>query len=285
MRLLPRGTRAWWTALVALASVLALLVMNGWHVLCALAVVLAAVGYQVWAGRRTSVAGWAHDGEAQNDRDLRAGRRSGQRRSSRGLRSSAPGWPPTTTPPPSCGWASTRSTCPIAASPGSKAWSQALCWGWIDSVAQRIDEDSRRQRWTPRKPTSNWSAINIATVERLKTEGRMQPSGLAAYERRRADRSGIYSYELTGRRRACCRSMPHGWLPIPRPVPSGRSPRRPTRSSLSTVTTAKQEATRDKRLAQLLEDSAAGRLIPSQRYGNEPRWVERAAEAARAAQP
>lgn len=69
VRLLPRGTRAWWTALVALASVLALLVMNGWHVLWALAVVLAAVGYQVWAGRRTSVAGWAHDGEAQNDRD------------------------------------------------------------------------------------------------------------------------------------------------------------------------------------------------------------------------
>ena len=48
---------------------------------------------------------------------------------------------------------------------------------------------------------------------------------------------------------------------------------------------AKQEATRDRRMAQLLEDSAAGRLIPSQRYGNQPRWVERAAEAARAAQP
>jgi uncharacterized protein YdeI (YjbR/CyaY-like superfamily) len=72
---------------------------------------------------------------------------------------------------------------------------EALCWGWIDSVAQRIDDDSRRQRWTPRKATSNWSAINIASVERLKAEGRMQPSGLAAYERRLEGRSAIYSYE------------------------------------------------------------------------------------------
>ena len=51
------------------------------------------------------------------------------------------------------------------------------------------------------------------------------------------------------------------------------------------MVTAKQEATRDKRMAQLVEDSAAGRLIPSQRYGTQPKWVERAAEAARAARP
>ena len=162
---------------------------------------------------------------------------------------------------------------------------EALCWGWIDSVAQRIDEDTRRQRWTPRKATSNWSAINIATVERLKAEGRMQPSGLAAYELRRDDRSGIYSYETLGSVELT-------------PEYAARLAGDPAASAFWEVATAtyqklarhwvmsaKQEATRDKRMAQLLEDSAGGRLIPSQRYGNQPRWVERAAEAARAAQP
>lgn len=161
---------------------------------------------------------------------------------------------------------------------------EALCWGWIDSVAQRIDEDSRRQRWTPRKATSSWSAINIASVERLKAEGRMQPSGLAAYERRRDDRSGIYSYENAS-----------GELP---PEYAARLAGDAAASAfwevatasyrklaVHWVVTAKQEATREKRLAQLVEDSAAGRLIPSQRYGTQPKWVERAAEAARAARP
>lgn len=72
---------------------------------------------------------------------------------------------------------------------------EALCYGWIDSLAQRIDEDARRQRWTPRKPTSTWSNVNIAHVERLTADGRMRPAGLAAYAKRLADRQGIYSFE------------------------------------------------------------------------------------------
>ena len=72
---------------------------------------------------------------------------------------------------------------------------EALCWGWIDSRAERIDEDARRQRWTPRKPGSTWSTINIEAVAELTAQGRMQPSGLAAFERRREDRSGVYAYE------------------------------------------------------------------------------------------
>ena len=162
---------------------------------------------------------------------------------------------------------------------------EALCRGWIDSVAQRIDEDSRRQRWTPRKATSNWSAINIASVERLKAEGRMQPSGLAAYERRLDARSGIYSYESISA------------LELP-PEYAARLAGDPAASAfwevatasyrriaVHWVVTAKQAATREKRMAQLLEDSAAGRLIPNQRYGTQPKWVERGAEAARAARP
>ncbi|HET6969053.1 MAG TPA: hypothetical protein VFI44_12270, partial [Ornithinibacter sp.] len=72
---------------------------------------------------------------------------------------------------------------------------EALCWGWIDSLAQGIDEHTRRQRWTPRKPGGNWSTININAVAELTAQGRMQPSGLAAFARRRADRSGVYAYE------------------------------------------------------------------------------------------
>jgi uncharacterized protein YdeI (YjbR/CyaY-like superfamily) len=159
---------------------------------------------------------------------------------------------------------------------------EALCFGWIDSVAQRIDEDSVRQRWTPRKPGSTWSSINIATVERLLAEGRMHPAGVAAYEKRRADRSGIYAYEtrtleLTpayAGRLAADAAATAFWEHA---TPSYR------KIAVNWVMTAKQEATRDKRLAQLVEDCAAGRLIPSQRYGTPPRWLERAAAAARAA--
>ncbi|GAA2163904.1 YdeI/OmpD-associated family protein [Pedococcus bigeumensis] len=160
---------------------------------------------------------------------------------------------------------------------------EALCWGWIDSVAQRIDDDATRQRWTPRKATSNWSSINIAAVERLKAEGRMQPAGLAAYELRREDRSGVYAYESPGDV-----ELPPEYAALLAHDPAASAfwevaTASYKRVAVHWVVTAKQEATRAKRIAQLVEDSAAGRLIPSQRYGTQPKWVERAAEAARAA--
>lgn len=58
----------------------------------------------------------------------------------------------------------------------------ALCYGWIDSLSQPIDDDARRQRWTPRRARSSWSPTNIAHVERLLAEGLMRPAGLAAFE-------------------------------------------------------------------------------------------------------
>ena len=111
----------------------------------------------------------------------------------------------------------------------------------------------------------------------------MQPSGLAAYERRRDDRSSIYSYENRGD------------LELPLAYAAQLAGDAAARAfwEVATATyrkhavywvlTAKQEVTRDKRMAQLIEDSAAGRLIPSQRYGEIPKWVERAGAAARAA--
>jgi uncharacterized protein YdeI (YjbR/CyaY-like superfamily) len=159
---------------------------------------------------------------------------------------------------------------------------EALCFGWIDSVAQRIDDDTRRQRWTPRKASSIWSSVNITLVEKLTAEGRMREAGIAAFERRREDKSGVYSHE-----------NPDQGLP---PEAAARLAANPAASAFweaATATyrrqvthwalTAKQEATRERRLAQLIDDSAAGRLVPMQRYGELPKWAERAADAARVA--
>jgi uncharacterized protein YdeI (YjbR/CyaY-like superfamily) len=72
---------------------------------------------------------------------------------------------------------------------------QALCFGWIDGVRKRIDDDSYSIRFTPRRPTSIWSAINIAKVEDLAARGLMMPAGISAFEKRLAHKSRIYTYE------------------------------------------------------------------------------------------
>lgn len=152
---------------------------------------------------------------------------------------------------------------------------EALCFGWIDSQVQRIDENAVRQRWTPRRPGSVWSAVNVAAAEELIATGRMQPAGLAAYQRRRADRQGIYSYEqddeppLPEEFEAVLRADPVAAAFWDAATVSYR------RICVTWIVSAAREPTRDKRLAQLVEDCRAGRLIPSQRYGTEPGWVRR----------
>ena len=133
-----------------------------------------------------------------------------------------------------------------------------------------------------RKTSSTWSTVNIALVEKLTIEGRMREAGLAAFERRREDRSGVYSHE-----------NPDQELP---PEAAARLAANPAATAFWDAATAtyrrqvihwalsaKQEATRERRLTQLIDDSAAGRLVSFQRYGEVPKWAERAAEAARAA--
>ncbi|HEY2677700.1 MAG TPA: YdeI/OmpD-associated family protein [Steroidobacteraceae bacterium] len=81
----------------------------------------------------------------------------------------------------------------------SMSWSEsvdaALCHGWIDGVRKRINEHAYQIRFTPRRPHSIWSAINIAKMDVLKRQGRMRAEGLKAFANRREEKSKIYSYE------------------------------------------------------------------------------------------
>jgi len=77
----------------------------------------------------------------------------------------------------------------------SESVDQALCFGWIDGVRKSTGEDSYTIRFTPRKPSSIWSAINIAKVEELMKQGLMKPAGMASFNLRKEHRSKIYSHE------------------------------------------------------------------------------------------
>jgi len=143
----------------------------------------------------------------------------------------------------------------------SQAVDEALCFGWIDGVLNGIDDERHVQRFTPRKPTSNWSAINVAKVERLRAEGRMRPAGEAAFARRRDDRSAIYAYEqrkdphLEPDEQARFEDDAAAWAYFMSRPPSYRKP------ALWWVVSAKKPETRERRLATLIERSAAGEPI------------------------
>lgn len=79
-----------------------------------------------------------------------------------------------------------------------EAVDEAICFGWIDGIRRKHSEIAYSNRFTPRRPTSNWSAINIAKVEELTRLKRMQPAGLAAFEKRTVEKSRIYNYEQKG---------------------------------------------------------------------------------------
>jgi uncharacterized protein YdeI (YjbR/CyaY-like superfamily) len=139
----------------------------------------------------------------------------------------------------------------------SESVDQALCFGWIDGRANAIDEDRYMQRFTPRRPGSNWSKINVEKVERLKEAGLMRPSGLAAFERRRDDRTGVYSFERGEH------ELPPEYEERLRANEAAAEyfdakPPWYRRSAIHWVMSAKREETRERRLQQLIEDSSNG---------------------------
>jgi uncharacterized protein YdeI (YjbR/CyaY-like superfamily) len=138
----------------------------------------------------------------------------------------------------------------------------ALCFGWIDGVRYSIDEISYKIRFTPRKPRSIWSAVNIKRAKELSGLGLMHSAGLAAFEKRDDDRSGIYAYEqrkaasLPAEFEKQFRQQAAAWKFFQEQAPWYR------RTCSYWVISAKKEETKAKRLALLIECCAAGKTIP-----------------------
>lgn len=145
---------------------------------------------------------------------------------------------------------------------------EALCFGWIDGLRKSIDEVSYMIRFTPRKPRSTWSAINIKRAQELHAAERMSAAGLEAFAKRSDDRSAIYSYEqrksakLEAADEKKFRANQAAWSFFQSQPPSYR------RVATYWVTSAKKEETRTRRLGILIDCSARGEAIgPLKRNG------------------
>jgi uncharacterized protein YdeI (YjbR/CyaY-like superfamily) len=152
----------------------------------------------------------------------------------------------------------------VATGKPSMNWSdsvdEALCYGWIDGIRRSVDAESYCNRFTPRNPKSNWSAINIKKVEDLIQQGRMKPAGLAAYEKRTKARSEVYSYEnkpeqFPPEMEARFRENTVAWEFFSNQSTSYK------RTVMYYVVDAKQEATRFSRLDKLIKASMEGKRI------------------------
>jgi uncharacterized protein YdeI (YjbR/CyaY-like superfamily) len=128
---------------------------------------------------------------------------------------------------------------------------EAICVGWIDGVRRSIDEESYMIRFTPRKPASIWSTVNIAKVERLTAAGLMLPEGIAAFEKRKEHKTAIYSYEneakeLDPQYLKQFETNSSAWAYFNAQAPSYR------KTAIHSIMSAKQETTRLRRFEKLL---------------------------------
>jgi uncharacterized protein YdeI (YjbR/CyaY-like superfamily) len=140
-----------------------------------------------------------------------------------------------------------------------EAVDEALCFGWIDGIVKRIDDERFMHRFTPRKPSSIWSNTNVRHVERLTAAGKMHAAGLAAFAARTAARTGVYVFEakeaktLSPAQVKAFRAHPAAWAFFQAQPPWYQ------RKVTWWVASAKQPATRERRLAQLIVACAAGK--------------------------
>ena len=146
----------------------------------------------------------------------------------------------------------------------SMSWSQsvdqALCFGWIDGIRKSIDENSYSIRFTPRKAGSIWSAINIKKVNELKRKGLMRPAGIASFEKRKENKSRIYSYEkepvkLLPSYEKKFKASKKAWAFFASLSPSYK------KLGVHWVMDAKQEKTQMSRLEKLIKESESGRKL------------------------
>jgi uncharacterized protein YdeI (YjbR/CyaY-like superfamily) len=134
---------------------------------------------------------------------------------------------------------------------------QALCFGWIDGIRRSIDDEAYMNRLTPRRPGSNWSAVNIRRAQQLIEQGLMKPSGFKAFAQRDEEKASRQSFEREhaefspAQLRQFKKNKP-AWDWFQRQPPSSRK--------LATwwVISARQPTTQERRLGQLIERCAAG---------------------------
>jgi len=142
-----------------------------------------------------------------------------------------------------------------------EALDEALCVGWIDGVRKRADDESYIQRFTPRKPRSDWSTVNINKAKALLAAGRMRPSGLAAFKARDASAARRYAFEnrpddLPTFAAAELRKYEGAWRFWEDQPPSYR------KAITWWIVSAKREETRAKRIAILIEHMRRAERIP-----------------------
>jgi uncharacterized protein YdeI (YjbR/CyaY-like superfamily) len=141
-----------------------------------------------------------------------------------------------------------------------EAVEEALCFGWIDGLVKRVDADAYKQRFTPRRARSIWSAVNLRKAEALAKAGRMTRAGLAAFEGRDPKRARLYSSEnrhvkLSSAFDKRFRAREAAWRFFE------AQPQGYRRTAMFWVMSAKREETRERRFARLLEDSRRGARV------------------------
>ena len=146
-----------------------------------------------------------------------------------------------------------------------QARDQALCFGWIDGLRKSLGDDAYTIRFTPRRKGSIWSKVNVGRYDALKAEGLVTASGVRAYEDNKS-KSGLYAYErelaaLDPGEEARMRKHKSAWADWEKRPPGYR------KTVLHWVTSAKKPETRARRLAILIESSAAGEKIPGYEIG------------------
>lgn len=142
----------------------------------------------------------------------------------------------------------------------SQSVEQALCYGWIDGIVKGIDDEKYCQRYTPRRPKSIWSAVNIKKVKELINSRKMTPAGLKVFNERDKARTNLYSFEqkkheLPAKYERIFKANKKAWTNFQKMPPSYRKP------AIWWVISAKQEATQIRRLETLIADSEAGLRI------------------------
>ena len=135
-----------------------------------------------------------------------------------------------------------------------------LAFGWIDGLTYRIDDEVHANRFTPRRRRSNWSAVNVGRMQALIAAGEAHPAGIAAFEARAPERTGVYSYEnaprdLPAEYAAALEANSEAWRFWQEQPPSYR------RRATYWVVWAKRPETRERRFRTLIEDCAAGRRV------------------------